>query len=124
MLFALLLLHIYWFHLFLMIGYRILTESAREASRQEYEGDSDEEEDKKEREGGGEAAGAALALPPAALGGLQADAVGGSDDARGLRGPTLRLRGSASALERALAQLALWPPPQWSGALRVTRKKP
>jgi hypothetical protein len=66
MLFALLLLHIYWFHLFLMIGYRILTESAREASRQEYEGDSDEEEDKKEREGGGEAAGAALALPPAA----------------------------------------------------------
>ena len=43
MLFALLLLHIYWFHLFLMIGYRILTESAREASRQEYEGDSDDE---------------------------------------------------------------------------------
>lgn len=35
-------LHIYWFHLFLMIGYRILTESAREASRQEYEGDSDD----------------------------------------------------------------------------------
>jgi hypothetical protein len=26
-----------------MIGYRILTESAREASRQEYEGDSDDE---------------------------------------------------------------------------------
>lgn len=40
---ALLGLHIYWFHLFLMIGYRILTESAREASRQEYEGDSDDE---------------------------------------------------------------------------------
>jgi hypothetical protein len=36
-------LHIYWGHLFLMIGYRILTESAREASRQEYEGDSDDE---------------------------------------------------------------------------------
>ena len=31
-------LHVYWGHLFLMIGYRILTESAREASRQEYEG--------------------------------------------------------------------------------------
>jgi TLC domain len=36
-------LHIYWFYLFAMIGYRILTESAREASRQEYEGDSDDE---------------------------------------------------------------------------------
>ena len=54
MLFCLLLLHIYWFHLFLMIGYRILTESAREASRQEYEGDSDEEElDTKSGGGGG-----------------------------------------------------------------------
>ncbi len=43
LLFILLGLHIYWFHLFLMIGYRILTESVREASRQEYEGDSDDE---------------------------------------------------------------------------------
>lgn len=43
LLFILLALHIYWFHLFLMIGYRILKESAREASRQEYEGDSDDE---------------------------------------------------------------------------------
>jgi ceramide synthetase len=34
-------LHVYWAHLFLLIGYRILTESVREASRQEYEGDSD-----------------------------------------------------------------------------------
>lgn len=42
LLFVLLGLHIYWFHLFVMIGYRILTESAREASRQEYEGDSDD----------------------------------------------------------------------------------
>lgn len=37
------LLHIYWAHLFFMLGYRIVTESAREASRQEYEGDSDDE---------------------------------------------------------------------------------
>jgi hypothetical protein len=62
MLFALLLLHIYWFHLFLMIGYRILTESAREASRQEYEGDSDEEEESIKRDRGlslGDAAAAA-----------------------------------------------------------------
>lgn len=44
LLFALLALHVYWFHLFLMIGYRILTESARAASRQEYEGDSDDED--------------------------------------------------------------------------------
>jgi hypothetical protein len=43
LLFLLLMLHIYWFHLFLMIGYRIINEGAREASRQEYEGDSDEE---------------------------------------------------------------------------------
>jgi hypothetical protein len=35
LLFTLLALHIYWFHLFLMIGYRILNESVREASRQE-----------------------------------------------------------------------------------------
>ena len=44
LLFTLLALHIYWFHLFLMIGYRIITENVREASRQEYEGDSDEED--------------------------------------------------------------------------------
>lgn len=48
---VLLVLHIYWLHLFLMIGYRILTESAREASRQEYEGDSDDGLDQG-REGG------------------------------------------------------------------------
>ena len=58
LLFTLLALHIYWFHLFLMIGYRILTENVREASRQEYEGDSDtgsaseeELEDVKEEKG-------------------------------------------------------------------------
>jgi hypothetical protein len=45
LLFLLLGMHIYWFQLFLMIGYRMLTESTREASRQEYEGDSDEEEE-------------------------------------------------------------------------------
>ena len=39
----LLVLHVYWFHLFAMIGYRILTENVREASRQEYEGDSDDD---------------------------------------------------------------------------------
>jgi hypothetical protein len=44
LLFLLLGLHIYWFHLFVMIGFRILTESVREASRQEYEGDSDDDE--------------------------------------------------------------------------------
>jgi len=38
-------LHVYWAHLFFMIGYRICTESAREASRQEYEGMSDDEAD-------------------------------------------------------------------------------
>ena len=50
LLFTLLVLHIYWFHLFLMIGYRIVIEGTREASRQEYEGDSDEEGE----EGGGQ----------------------------------------------------------------------
>jgi TLC domain len=44
LLILLLCLHIYWFHLFLMIGYKIITESSREASRQEYEGDSDTED--------------------------------------------------------------------------------
>ena len=38
-------MHVYWFYLLAMVGYRILTESAREASRQEYEGDSDGEEE-------------------------------------------------------------------------------
>ena len=46
LLFTLLVLHIYWFHLFLMIGYRIVIEGTREASRQEYEGDSDDEGEK------------------------------------------------------------------------------
>jgi TLC domain len=44
LLFTLLCLHFYWFHLLFMIGYRIVTESAREASRQEYEGDSEAED--------------------------------------------------------------------------------
>lgn len=44
LLLLLLALHVYWFHLFLMIGYRILTESVRDASRQEYEGDSEDED--------------------------------------------------------------------------------
>jgi hypothetical protein len=37
------LLHIYWFYLLFMVGYRILTESTRQASRAEYEGDSDDD---------------------------------------------------------------------------------
>lgn len=44
LLFTLLALHVYWFHLFLMIGWRIINEGPREASRQEYEGDSDTED--------------------------------------------------------------------------------
>ena len=36
-------LHVYWFHLFLMIGWRLMTESVREVSRAEYEGDSDDD---------------------------------------------------------------------------------
>ncbi len=44
LLFTLLALHVYWFHLFLMIGWRIVNEGPREASRQEYEGDSDTDE--------------------------------------------------------------------------------
>jgi hypothetical protein len=39
------LLHIYWFYLLAMVGYRIVTESARQASRAEYEGDSDDDDD-------------------------------------------------------------------------------
>lgn len=38
------LMHIYWGILLAFIGYRILTESAREASRLEYEGDSGDDE--------------------------------------------------------------------------------
>ena len=45
MLLFLLALHIYWGYMLAMVGYRILTESAREASRQEYEGASDDEQD-------------------------------------------------------------------------------
>lgn len=45
LLFTLLCLHFYWFYLLAMVGYRILTESAREASRQEYEGDSEPEDE-------------------------------------------------------------------------------
>ena len=48
-------LHFYWGYLLAMVGYRILTESAREASRQEYEGASDQDDD----DGGGGATGGA-----------------------------------------------------------------
>lgn len=44
LLLTLLALHVYWAFLLFMVGYRIITESAREASRQEYEGDSDDEQ--------------------------------------------------------------------------------
>ncbi len=74
LLLSLLGMHIYWFHLFLMIGYRILTESVREASRQEYEGDSDDEGEGGDPSGKGRAgsrgrrarASSAAALPAAA----------------------------------------------------------
>ena len=52
LLFVLCGLHVYWFGLLGMVGYRIATESAREASRQEYEGLSDEEEEEKKVEKG------------------------------------------------------------------------
>ena len=38
-------MHLIWLHLFLNILWRILTESAAEASRKEYEGDSDDDDD-------------------------------------------------------------------------------
>ena len=53
LLLTLLALHVYWFHLFLMIGWRIVMEGPREASRQEYEGDSDTEDTGNESGGGG-----------------------------------------------------------------------
>jgi hypothetical protein len=34
-------MHVYWFYLLAMVGYRIITESAAQASRIEYEGESD-----------------------------------------------------------------------------------
>ena len=37
-------LHLYWFYLLARVGYRILTESAAQASREEYEGESDVED--------------------------------------------------------------------------------
>jgi hypothetical protein len=37
-------MHIYWFYLLAMVGYRIITESATQASRIEYEGESDVED--------------------------------------------------------------------------------
>jgi hypothetical protein len=46
MLMALMVLHVYWFFLFLRIGLRIMNDSARDASRLEYEGDSDDGADK------------------------------------------------------------------------------
>lgn len=56
LLFLLLGLHIYWFKLLLGVGWRIITESTREASRQGYEGDSDGEgEGDKEKDGTGKA---------------------------------------------------------------------
>ena len=41
LLFVLLALHLYWFLLLVLIAWRILTESVRDASRKDYEGDSD-----------------------------------------------------------------------------------
>ena len=41
----LLCMHFYWFYLLLRVGYRIITESAAQASRMEYEGDSDVEDE-------------------------------------------------------------------------------
>lgn len=41
----LLCMHLYWFYLLLRVGYRIVTESAAQASRMEYEGDSDVEDE-------------------------------------------------------------------------------
>lgn len=60
---ALLVLHVIWLYILLRVGYRILTESAREASRQEYEGDSDDED-------------ATAAVTDAATGGAAAVATG------------------------------------------------
>jgi hypothetical protein len=48
MLMALMVLHVYWFFLFLRIGLRIMNDSARDASRLEYEGDSDDGGDKED----------------------------------------------------------------------------
>ena len=41
LLLLLLALHLYWTYLLVRIGYRIITESAEQASREEYEGESD-----------------------------------------------------------------------------------
>ena len=41
----LLCLHFYWFYMLLRVGYRIITESVTQASRMEYEGDSDIEDE-------------------------------------------------------------------------------
>jgi len=64
LLFVLLVLHIYWFKLLLGVGWRIVTESTREASRQGYEGESDD--DTKEEGEGQDAAPAAVADAAAA----------------------------------------------------------
>jgi len=77
-------LHIYWGHLFAMIGYRILTESAREASRQEYEGDSDDET-------------AAAAAAVAAAAAASAAAAGGGGEAAA---PTASRRQGSPASRR------------------------
>jgi hypothetical protein len=63
-LFALLAMHVYWGYLLLMVGYRILTESAREASRREYEGDSDAEAEDGGADSGAGGKPAAAAAPP------------------------------------------------------------
>jgi hypothetical protein len=44
-------LHLYWFYLLLMVGYRTCVEGGREASRQEYEGDSDDGDDVQQNDG-------------------------------------------------------------------------
>ena len=54
-----------------MIGYRILTESAREASRQEYEGDSDDDSAAGAREEDGGASSTSAATAAAAAAGAQ-----------------------------------------------------
>lgn len=92
LLFTLQALHVYWFHLFLMIGYRILTESTREASRQEYEGDSDGESEQidggapRGNDGGGRGEGGAGGAAGKGKGkGEGADAAPGGGGGKGAR---------------------------------------
>lgn len=60
----LLCMHVYWFYLLMRVGFRIVTESAAQASRMEYEGDSDVEDEAGAREQiGARPAGSARAPP-------------------------------------------------------------